>query len=170
MISTIFLGNKNLRLLLKEIEYFWFNNSRSKRTEDIRNKKIENSVNIWKKGNSINPLGIPKKKSRTEKITDKIIKKLKNTIKDIDIKTITGNNWGDNNGFIVSITYWGNPIWSLIFLNMKAATTIIKGGIIILKPSSIASKALFISIIFNPNIIGRIISNVEIIPLSKSIS
>ena len=88
MISTIFLGNKNLRLLLKEIEYFWFNNSRSKRTEDIRNKKIENSVNIWKKGNSINPLGIPKKKSRTEKITDKIIKKLKNTIKEEDTRDV----------------------------------------------------------------------------------
>ena len=86
MISIIFLGKKNLRVLLKEIEYFWFSNSRSKRIEDITNKKIENSVNIWKRGKSINPLGIPKKKSRTEKITDKIIKKLKNTIKEEDAK------------------------------------------------------------------------------------
>ena len=81
MINIIFLGKKNLKALLKEIEYFWFNNSRSKRTEDIKNNKIENSVSIWKKGNSINPLlGIPKKKSISEKITDKRIKKLKNTI------------------------------------------------------------------------------------------
>ena len=34
------------------------------------------------------PLGIPKKKSRTEKITDKIIKKLKNTIKEEDTKDV----------------------------------------------------------------------------------
>ncbi len=87
-INITFLGNKNLRVLLKETECFWFSNSRSKRIEDITNKKIENKVNIWKRGKSINPLGIPKKKSRTEKITDKIIKKLKITIKKEDTNDV----------------------------------------------------------------------------------
>ncbi len=72
-INIIFLGNKNLRVLLKETECFWFSNSRSKRIEDITNKKIENKVNIWKRGKSINPLGIPKKNSDIKNSTHIIL-------------------------------------------------------------------------------------------------